>query len=49
MEAVDGYGYDHLILKVEWAKPSVRDPTSSGLSSSFVSGYGKALPQGMGK
>ncbi|CAM9655947.1 unnamed protein product, partial [Choristocarpus tenellus] len=23
MEALQGYGYDHLILKLEWAKPSL--------------------------
>lgn len=23
MKALQGYGYDHLILKLEWAKPSV--------------------------
>ncbi|CAN0541227.1 unnamed protein product, partial [Ectocarpus sp. 8 AP-2014] len=22
MQALQGYGYDHLILKLEWAKPS---------------------------
>lgn len=47
LEKLNGYGYDHLILKVERAKPSNRDPgTSSGLSGGFTSGYGKALPQG---
>lgn len=41
------YPYDHLILHVEWAKPSVKkDPgATSGLSAGFTSGYGKALPQ----
>jgi translation initiation factor 3 subunit G len=44
MEALQGYGYDHLILKLEWAKPSApKDPASSG--SEFRSGYGKALAQ----
>lgn len=23
MQALQGYGYDHLILKLEWAKPSL--------------------------
>jgi len=51
MNKLNGYGYDHLILKIEWAKPSTRDagPGGNGLSGGFVSGYGKALPQGMGK
>lgn len=45
MEALQGYGYDHLILKIEWAKPSTKssDPGSSG--TQFRSGYGKALAQ----
>ena len=46
------YGYDHLILKIEWAKPSTKDASgagSSGLSGGFVSGYGKALPQDVPK
>lgn len=46
MAALQGHGYDHLILKIEWAKPSTRDPsTEGGLSSGFTSGYGKALAQ----
>ena len=46
MNALQGYGYDHLILKIEWAKPSTKsdgDPGSSG--TQFRSGYGKALAQ----
>lgn len=49
MDKLDGYGYDHLILKLEWAKPSVRDSSGGGLSGGYTSGYGKALPQGLGK
>jgi translation initiation factor 3 subunit G len=44
MEKLQGYGYDHLILKLEWARPNApKDPATSG--SEFRSGYGKALAQ----
>jgi translation initiation factor 3 subunit G len=44
MEHLQGFGYDHLILKLEWARPSApKDPASSG--TEFRSGYGKALAQ----
>lgn len=44
MEKLQGHGYDHLILKLEWARPSApKDPGSSG--TQFRSGYGKALAQ----
>lgn len=44
MDALQGYGYDHLILKLEWARPNTpKDPASSG--TEFRSGYGKALAQ----
>ena len=44
MHELQGYGYDHLILKLEWARPNApKDPASSG--TEFRSGYGKALAQ----
>ena len=44
-DKLQGYGYDHLILRLEWSKPMQRDPQSSGLSSGFTSGYGTRLAQ----
>ena len=44
MEELQGFGYDHLILKLEWARPNApKDPATSG--TEFRSGYGKALAQ----
>lgn len=44
MEKLQGYGYDHLILKLEWARPNKpKDPATSG--NEYRSGYGKALAQ----
>jgi translation initiation factor 3 subunit G len=44
MEKLQGYGYDHLILKLEWAKPN--GPKNPGVEGTqFRSGYGKALAQ----
>jgi translation initiation factor 3 subunit G len=44
MEKLQGFGYDHLILKLEWARPNTpKDPASSG--NEYRSGYGKALAQ----
>tara|TARA_A100001015_G_C14985849_1_gene711505 strand:+ start:344 stop:1234 length:891 start_codon:yes stop_codon:yes gene_type:complete len=44
LENLQGYGYDHLILHLEWAQPSNRDAGSDN-SMRHASGYGKALPQ----
>jgi translation initiation factor 3 subunit G len=51
MAKLQGHGYAHLILKLEWAKPSNRDAGKEGglSNNAYVSGYGKALPQGLGK
>jgi translation initiation factor 3 subunit G len=44
MDELQGFGYDHLILKLEWARPNTpKDPASGG--TEFRSGYGKALAQ----
>ena len=44
MDKLQGYGYDHLILKLEWARPSApKNPGTEG--TQFRSGYGKALAQ----
>lgn len=40
MDALQGFGYDHLILKLEWARPS-----GGGEKTEYRSGYGKALAQ----
>jgi translation initiation factor 3 subunit G len=48
MERLQGYGYDHLILKLEWAKPPSADGPSGGgglSGNGFVSGYGQKLAQ----
>jgi len=43
MDKLQGYGYDHLILKLEWAKPSA--PKDPNAATEYRSGYGKALAQ----
>ncbi|OWZ16574.1 Eukaryotic translation initiation factor 3 subunit G [Phytophthora megakarya] len=47
MAKLQGYGYDHLILKLEWAKPSNKpaQEDAGSMGTTFRSGYGKALPQ----
>jgi translation initiation factor 3 subunit G len=43
MEHLQGFGYDHLILKLEWARPNA--PKDPGAATEYRSGYGKALAQ----
>jgi translation initiation factor 3 subunit G len=45
MENLQGYGYDHLILKIDWAEPNKKDDNGGGNAMKYASGYGKALPQ----
>lgn len=49
MEKLQGHGYDHLILKLEWARPQ-KDaggggPGGGGDGGGYRSGYGQALAQ----
>ena len=43
MEKLQGFGYDHLILKLEWARPNA--PKDPAAATEYRSGYGKALAQ----
>jgi translation initiation factor 3 subunit G len=43
MESLQGFGYDHLILKLEWARPNA--PKDPAAATEYRSGYGKALAQ----
>ena len=44
MDKLQGYGYDHLILKLGWVRPSApKNPGAEG--THYRSGYGKALAQ----
>jgi len=43
MDKLQGHGYDHLILKLEWARPSA--PKDPAAATTFRSGYGQALAQ----
>eukprot|EP01039_Chlorochromonas_danica_P006558 gene6558-7235_t len=49
MRVLQGYGYDHLIIKIEWAKPMKEGAGGGGggggMNSSYVSGYGQKLAQ----
>ena len=47
LEKLNGHGYDHLILKLEWAKPPSADgpPSGGGLQGGYISGYGTKLAQ----
>lgn len=52
LNELQGFGYDHLILKLEWAKPSNKPAASAtqdegSKGTTYRSGYGKALPQNM--
>ena len=50
MERLQGYGYDHLLLKLEWAQATKKDAGAGGgppgdNAMRFASGYGKQLAQ----
>eukprot|EP00603_Paraphysomonas_imperforata_P000969 CAMPEP_0114422880 /NCGR_PEP_ID=MMETSP0103-20121206/5849_1 /TAXON_ID=37642 ORGANISM="Paraphysomonas imperforata, Strain PA2" /NCGR_SAMPLE_ID=MMETSP0103 /ASSEMBLY_ACC=CAM_ASM_000201 /LENGTH=300 /DNA_ID=CAMNT_0001591501 /DNA_START=37 /DNA_END=939 /DNA_ORIENTATION=+ len=45
MDNLQGHGYDHLILKLEWAKPPSSEGGGGGDRPQFRSGYGEKLAQ----
>lgn len=46
LDRLQGHGYDHLIIKLEWAKPNKEGSgIPSGPSPAYMSGYGKQLAQ----
>lgn len=50
MERLQGYGYDHLVLKLEWAQATKKEFPGGAAppgdnSMRYASGYGKALAQ----
>eukprot|EP01038_Epipyxis_sp_PR26KG_P012581 gene12581-16872_t len=46
MSRLQNFGYDHLIIKLEWAKPNQGNTGfSEGMNSKFMSGYGQKLAQ----
>jgi len=45
MDKLQGYGYDHLILKIEWAKPPSAEGGGGGDRPVYRSGYGEKLAQ----
>lgn len=45
MKMLQGHGYDHLILKLEWAKPPAKDGSGGSSGGRFMSGYGQKLAQ----
>ena len=45
MAKLQGFGYDHLILKLEWARPSGGKGDAGSERTEYRSGYGKALAQ----
>lgn len=47
LDALDGHPYGYQIISIEWAKPRSDRNTHRSLSEMKVTGYGKALPQGM--
>lgn len=44
LDRLQGYGYDHLILKLEWATPNKGDGAGGG-GGGHMSGYGTKLAQ----